>query len=144
MVRLGEAVEVRVTALKMVFPAKFSRFTSNVQQASRTTEVEIDVPNASRAILPGMVADVALKVESRADAITVPVQSFSNLGGNRYVLLVNDANVLEERQIKTGMEGTAEVEVLSGLTGNEKIVTSSRVLLRPGMRVEAKLEGSSR
>ncbi len=143
LVRVGGAVEVRIPALNLTVPARFSRFTGNVQQNSRTAEVEIDVPNPGGGILPGMVADVLLQLESRGDSLTIPVQAFSNLGGNRYVLVVRNGGVLEERQIRTGMEGAAEVEVLAGLDANDPVVTSSRTLLRPGMRVEYKLEGSA-
>lgn len=144
LVRVGGAVEVRIPALNLTVPASFSRFTGNVQQNSRTTEVEIDVSNPGGRILPGMVADVLLQLESRGDSLTIPVQAFSNLGGNRYVLVVRNGGVLEERQVRTGMEGAAEVEVLAGLDANDPVVTSSRTLLRPGMRVEYKVEGSTR
>lgn len=140
----GQSVEVRVASLNVQFPAKIARFTGNVQQNSRTAEVEIDVPNPGRKFLPGMIADVRWRAENRGEVLTIPMQSMSNLGGNRYVLIVNDAGVLEERQIRTGMESASDVEVLEGLSGNERIVTSSRTMLRPGMRVEAKVESASR
>jgi RND family efflux transporter MFP subunit len=142
--RPGASVTVRVPALKLSFPATLSRFTGNVQQNSRTTEVEIDVANPRRSILPGMVADIVLRVDGSADALTIPVQAVSNLGGNRYVLLVTAAGTIEERQVKTGLEGASDVEVVSGLTGSERMVTSSRTLLRPGMTVDVKTEGASR
>lgn len=142
--RPGATVEVRVPAMKLTFRATLSRFTGNVQQNSRTTEVEIDVPNPSRAILPGMVADVILPVQGKEEALTVPVQAISNLGGNRSVLVVSGNGTIEERQLKTGIEEASDVEVISGLTGDERIITSSRTLLRPGMKVDVKVEGSTR
>jgi hypothetical protein len=52
--------------------------------------------------------------------------------------------VVEERQIKTGFEGATEVEVVSGLSEQDQVITSSRTLLQPGMKVQAKLEVASR
>jgi RND family efflux transporter MFP subunit len=138
----GQSVDVRVPSLNMQFPAKVARFTGNVQQNTRTAEIEIDVPNPGRKFLPGMIADVTWRAESRDEVLTVPMQSVSNLGGNRYVLIVNDSGVLEERQIRTGVESASDAEVLEGLSGNERIVTSSRNMLRVGMRVEARSPGS--
>lgn len=143
LIHIGETVNVRIPALHTTVSARLARFTGNVQQTSRTTEVELDIPNPGHKILPGMVADILLNIEGKADALTIPIQAFSNLGGNRYVLVANASGQLEERQIKTGLEGATDVEVLEGLGDKDQIVTSNRALLRPGMKVETKLEGAA-
>lgn len=139
--RAGQTAKIRVPALNLVTTGRIDRFTSNLSIASRTTEIEIDVANPAGRILPGMVAEVDFTLDSRPESLTIPVQSFSNLGGNRYVLVVNQAGVLEERQIQTGFEGTASVEVLSGLGPTDDIVVGNRALLQPGMKVQAKPQG---
>lgn len=137
--RLGQTADIRVGALGLSLTGKLARFTGNVQANSRTAEVEIDVANPSQSILPGMSADVILPIDTRPDALTIPMQALSELGGNRYVLVAAQG-ALEERQIQTGFEGATEVEVLAGLSDNDQVVISSKTMLRPGMKVEAKLE----
>ncbi|MBL8212878.1 MAG: efflux RND transporter periplasmic adaptor subunit [Bryobacterales bacterium] len=139
----GQEAEVRVPALQKSFSARLARFTNNVQSNSRTMEVEIDVANARGELKAGMVADAVVNTGSRKDALTVPVQAISNAGGNRFVMVVNRDRVIEERQIVTGFEGTARMEVISGVTEDEPVVIGNRNLLRAGMKVEPKLEGAN-
>ncbi|HYZ85769.1 MAG TPA: efflux RND transporter periplasmic adaptor subunit, partial [Bryobacteraceae bacterium] len=136
----GQPARIRVPALSLDISGRIDRFSSNLASNSRNTEVEIDVPNPSKKILPGMVAEVLLTVDSRPDTLTIPVQALSNLGGNRYVMTVGGDGVLAEKQIQTGFESAESVEVLSGLAENDDIVIGSGTLLRSGMKVRMKRE----
>lgn len=137
--RLGQEAEIRVPALQKTFAGKLARFTNSVESNSRTMEVEIDVANPRGELKPGMAAEAVVNVSSRPNALTVPVQAVSNSGGNRFVLVVNRENVVEERQIVTGFEGAARVEVLDGVQAGEAVVVGNRNLLRAGQKVEPKV-----
>jgi len=90
-----------------------------------------------------MYAEVVTKLEKPERCLTVPVTAIINGGGNRSVYVVNSAGVIEDRPIKTGIESAASIEVLSGLTADDRIVTGNRALLRPGQTVAAKLAGDN-
>lgn len=143
MIRMGQHVEVRVSALKKAFSGTLARETHDVLSASRTMEVEIDVPNSGGLLVPGMYAEVALTLEKRDKGLTIPAGSIINSGGNRSVLIVNSREEIEERVIKTGIETAASVEVVEGLAAADRVVISNRSLLRPGLKVEAKAAGSN-
>src|SRR5438309_112058 len=57
-IRIGEAVEVDVTALHRTFTGKVARFANKLQTSTRTMETEVDVPNPSMVLVPGMYAEV--------------------------------------------------------------------------------------
>ena len=50
-----------------------------------------------------------------------------------------DLGAIEEREIKTGMESAARIEVTAGISPEDLIVVGNRSLLRAGQRVETKL-----
>ncbi len=141
LIRQGQPVDIYVSSLNKTFRGSIARLSRDVLADSRTMEVEVDVPNPGNTLTPGMYAEVVMNLERRQEGLTVPVTAIINSGGNRSVYLVNQAGQVEERTIKTGLESPASIEVIAGLTANDRIVIGNRSLLRPGQAVEAKLAG---
>jgi hypothetical protein len=104
-------------------------------------EAEIDVANPGQELAPGMYAEVTLQGERKMDGHTVPVTAVANGGGNRTVMVVSPAGLIEERTIKTGIETASGFEVLDGLGPQDRIVVSNRSLLRVGQKVDARPAG---
>ncbi len=143
MIAPGQKVEVRVTSLHKHFPGTVSRLNRDVASASRTMEAEIDVNNPGLALTPGMYAEVVMTLEKREQGLTVPVGAVINSGGNRAVWIVTPAGIVEQRAIQTGIETTASLEVISGLTAEDRIIISNRSLLKPGQKVHASAAGAN-
>src|SRR5581483_5559853 len=74
-VRIGQAVEVRVPSLNRGFPGRVARFSGKVSLATRTMDTEVDVPNPSLVLVPGMYAEVNLTLDSRHGVVAVPVSA---------------------------------------------------------------------
>ena len=142
LIRPGQRVEIRVTALNRKMPGVVARLNQDVASSSRTMEAEIDVANPGGSLTPGMYAEVAVNLDQRGASLTVPVIAVSNSGGNRTVLIVN-GGVIEERKIQTGIETAASYEVLSGVTAADDIVIGNRSLLKAGQKVEAKSQAGA-
>ena len=51
-VRLGQLVDVKVSALNRTFPGRVSRFEDKVDESTRTMKTEVDVPNPSLTLVP--------------------------------------------------------------------------------------------
>jgi len=139
MLKHGHPVEIRVPTLRKKFQGRVSRRSNDVQFSSRTMEAEVDVLNASGELMPGMTAEVALVVSRKDQGLTVPVQAITNSGGNRSVMVVNSGGVIEDREIKTGMEGAARIEVIAGLSPDDLVIVGNRSLLKVGQSVQTKL-----
>jgi RND family efflux transporter MFP subunit len=140
-IRVGAPVTVRVNSLEREFRGAVSRFGGDVQMATRTMDIEIDVPNSSGVILPGMYADATLTLEKRANALAIPVQALSTRDGKRFVMVVGRERTIEEREIQTGIETADKIEVLGGLAKEELVVIGNRAQLKPGQQVSTKNEG---
>jgi len=132
----GEVADIRVQATGEHFAGKVKRFTDALDRSTRTMQVEIDVPNPNYKLTPGMYADVSLKVQNIPDALTVPVQALSRSGDKTTVLMVNEHNRVEEREIRVGVEGANRVQVLAGVDEGNKVIVGSLSSFQAGERVE--------
>ena len=138
-IRLGNTVTVRVPSLNRNFEGKVSRYADAVNQETRTMHTEVDVPNKDGSIVAGMYAEVNLALAKKDEALVVPIQAVTRNGEQASVLVVNSQDRIEERNVQLGMEGTNEVEVVSGLSPSERVVVGSRNQFRVGDRVAPKV-----
>lgn len=137
-VHIGDEVDIRVQATGEHFPGNVTRFTGSLDRATRTMQVEIDVPNQDYRLAPGMYADVSLEVEKRTDGVTVPVQAVTQNGDSHSVLLVDAQNRVEPREIRTGIENADRVEVLAGLQEGDRVIVGNLAAYQAGEVVAPK------
>ncbi len=136
--RVGSPVEVRIPATGKSLSSRVARINSTVAANSRSMEAEVDVPNPSGEIVPGMVADIALAAATTAQRLSLPLQAVSRRGGLATVLIVKADGAVEERRLDTGVESDTHVEVRSGVSVEDRIIVGNRALLRPGTKVQVK------
>jgi RND family efflux transporter MFP subunit len=137
-IRLGDTVKVHVQALNLDTSGKVSRFADALDPQTRTMETEIDFQNADGKLLPGMYVEAKVGVAERKNILTVPLEAVEINGSEGTVLVLNAQNVLEERKIHLGLQGSTRIEVLSGLSDGERVVVGSRSEFRAGMKVTPK------
>ena len=137
-IRLGEAVEVRVPSLNRTFLGKVSRFSDTVATSTRTMETEVDVPNPTLTLVPGMYAEANLTLDHRAKALAIPLMSISTQGDQTSVFVVNDQHKVEERQVKLGIQTANRAEVISGLHDGDLVVVGNRSQIQQGLQVTPK------
>jgi RND family efflux transporter MFP subunit len=137
-IRLGDPVKVHVQALNQDSLGKVSRFADALDPQTRTMETEIDFQNPEGKLLPGMYVEAKIGVAAKTDILTVPLEAVEMNGSEGTVLIVNSPNVLEERKVRLGLQGSTHVEVLSGLSDGERVVIGSRNEFRAGMKVTPK------
>lgn len=91
--------------------------------------------NPDRVLLPGLFVRLRLPVGRDRDAILVPQVALALDQIGRYVLVVDDKNVVERRGIKVG-QMFGEMQVVSeGLTGDERVVVNGLLRAIPGREV---------
>jgi len=142
-IRLGSRVEVTVSELGKKFEGKVARFADQVELSTRTMHTEVDVPNPTGELVPGMYAGALLVLNDERNALAVPVQALVRTEDSVSVLLIDKQNKLEERSVKTGIEAPDQVEILSGLQEGDLVVVGNRSQLQPGMAVQAKIISSA-
>jgi len=123
------------------FPGKLVRTSEAIDQASRTLLAEIDVNNPSGEILPGAYAEVHLKLPSLASSYVIPVTSllFRSEGLRVGVVRNNHATLIP---ITLGRDYGTEVEVVTGIEGNDRVITNPPDSLVDGEEVRTATPGS--
>lgn len=143
LVKPGREVQLKVPSLGTTRMARVSRIADKVDTTTRTMHVEVDVANSGNKLIPGMYAEVTLKLDNSAEALVVPTQALKTAAdGTRQLALVGAGGVIEIRKVITGLESATAVEVLQGLEAGELVVIGSHSQLLNGTKVKAKVEGS--
>ena len=78
-------------------------------------------------VLPGAFAEVWLLSGEREDIISIPRSALTEEQGVKFVYVQLDAECYQKREVKTGADDGARVEILSGLKEGEKLVTQGAI-----------------
>jgi len=139
-VHIGQQVEVRVPTLNRAFPGKVARFSDKVSYQTRTMDTEVDVPNPSLALIPGMYAEVNLTLARRDAVIAVPVMAVDeDAAGGGSVMVITPNNRVDVRHVALGIETANRVEIRSGLNDGDMVVLTGRASLKAGREVRPKV-----
>jgi RND family efflux transporter MFP subunit len=122
------------------FKGRVSRVAPIFDPATRTAQMEIEVPNPGYRLKPGMYARVRLTVDRRPDALTVPRNAVVDVDGRRGVFVVNDQTA-KFVETQTGLSDGDRVEILGGITEGTQVITTGALALRDGDRVALPAEG---
>jgi RND family efflux transporter MFP subunit len=134
-VHVGEEVDVRVTSLGETFRGRVARFAEKIQESTRTMDTEVDVRNPDLRLIPGMYAEVRLRVEEHAHALAVPLDAVDRSGASPRVYTVA-AGVVHIAPVTLGLESAQRVEIASGLEEGTMVVVGRRAGLQEGEKVE--------
>jgi RND family efflux transporter MFP subunit len=150
-VHIGQQVEVRVPTLNRSFPGRVARFAEKVSMATRTMDTEVDVPNPSLVLIPGMYAEVDLTLDRRNKVLAVPVMAVDRDNSDSQpgaaqtgqVSIVTPNNRVEKRKVTLGIESSNNVEIRSGLNEGDSVVLTGRSTLQSGQEVRPKVTAMS-
>ncbi len=114
------------------FKGQIARVAPVLDPATRTAEIEIEVPNADYRLKPGMYARMSVTIDSRTGATLVPKTSVVDYDTKRGVFTMTAENKAEFRPLEIGIEDAQNVEVRNGVAANDTLVTSGASALRNG------------
>ena len=144
MIHLGSIVQVHVLDLNRDFQGRVSRFADALNDETRTMHTEIDVENPQDTLTAGMYAEVKLTLQSKQDALTVPVQAVVQEGNehDHYVLIVDGQNRVQKRDVELGEQTSNTVEIVHGLSEKERVISAGQSNYAIGEMVTPKLESA--
>jgi len=143
-VRLKQTVAVRVTTVNKTFNGTINHISGQIDMGTRTMHTEVEVQNTGYELVPGMYATVQLPLHSVQNVLTVPVQSVQVSGESHgAVLVVGTDNRIEKRDVTLGLQSATDVEVVSGLKQDERVVFGEQSQYRPGELVAPKIVAPS-
>jgi RND family efflux transporter MFP subunit len=135
MVEPGRTGYVRVQALPdQIVEGKVAR-TSWALSANRTLRTELDLPNPNGLLRPGMYAMAHILLQERANAYVLPLSAIVREAKQAFCWVAKDGQAARA-PISLGLQVANEVEVVSGLKGDELVVQSPSGSLQEGRPVE--------
>jgi multidrug efflux system membrane fusion protein len=102
---------------------------------SRTLLTEVRLRNEDRALLPGMYAQVKFRVPPADDVWVVPATVLVTRAGGSQVVTVAADGSIRYVSVQVGRDLGQSVEIVSGLTGQERLIVSPPDGLKDGVRV---------
>jgi RND family efflux transporter MFP subunit len=143
-VREGQHANVIVDAYPgESFKGRIARVAPVLDPTTRTAQIEVEIPNPGYRLKPGMYAHIDVTTENRPNALVVPRNAVVDLDGKRGVFVAQD-QVVAFRVIEVGIENAERVEIVSGATEQDRVVTTGAGALRDGDRILLARAGGQR
>jgi multidrug efflux pump subunit AcrA (membrane-fusion protein) len=135
-VKVGQPVRVTVRG-RLTEPVKatVTRTASALDPGSRTLLTQVDVPNPSHSLLPGMFVYVDFTIAPAGTRWRLPSTALVFDAQGTRIVLVGEGNRLRFQPVVVGRDLGTVIDVQSGLQGHEKVVKQPTVSMREGQTV---------
>jgi RND family efflux transporter MFP subunit len=126
LVRVGAQATLRVFGLGgESIAGTVTRFAFRLDPETRNMRTEIDLPNLSERLYPGMYAEVTLELERHDDVLTVPVSAIDSDANGVFVYAVQDGRVAR-KAVKVGIRDGSRIEAIEGLSEDALVVLNAK------------------
>lgn len=132
-IKVGDAVIVTLAERAgQQFRGSIARTARAIDTATRTMQVEIQVPNPTGALIAGSYVQVSLPVNVDQEGLVVPTNVLLFRPEGTHVALVDSGGRVHLALVKLGTDFGTRVEVLQGLGAEDRIVLNPADSLADG------------
>lgn len=131
---LKDGHEVTFTVKSMpqqLFTAKVKRLSGALDLRLRSERVEMDVPNTTKRLLPGMVAEVNIPLPANDSTFVVPKKAVIETGEGVFVWKVVDHKAVKVT-VKKGRDADDKIEVFGDLSEGDELLAAPSEELQAG------------
>ena len=134
---VNQQATIEIDGIDALMSGSVAFISPTLEVMRRTARVEVRIDNPDGTIKPGMFANVTVPVKVHTDAIII---SRTSLIGDadaktQNVFVIDEESVSQRRPVEIGLLRGAEVEILSGITEGEAVVTAGQHSLKDGESV---------
>ncbi|MCH7688948.1 MAG: efflux RND transporter periplasmic adaptor subunit, partial [Planctomycetes bacterium] len=143
---VGDPVTLQMRAMPgQTFPGKISRVARALDESTRTMLIEVDLPNADGALLPGMYGEATIILEEIADALVLHAGAVRyNETGDSFVYVVDsvvdNVGTIRIVDVTTGLDDGKQIEITDNLDENDRVVDAMIGRLQAGQKVQVEEE----
>jgi Cu(I)/Ag(I) efflux system membrane fusion protein len=128
-IELGKAATVTVAALPgREFPGRVVFIKPTVEEATRTVEVRVELPNRDGKLKPGMFADIVIR-HDMGEGLLVPTEAVIRTGTRDIVFRVEEGQFMPVEVEIGAIKFDDRFQVLKGLETGDRVVTSANFLI---------------
>jgi RND family efflux transporter MFP subunit len=137
-VRPGQTATLTLPNLPgRTFTGSVARSSNALDPNSRTLLVEVQVPNGSNLLLPGMYARVALSTSRQQPPLLVPSEALVVRANGSQVAVVGADDVVHLAKVEVGRDYGDRLEILRGVEEGARVVLNPGDSVQEGQKVEA-------
>ena len=135
-IKKGLPVEVKIANYKeKIFKGEVDFVSSRINADTRSLLSRIKVNNKDLDLISGSLLEVSVKFNLR-NSLSVPDTSVMVEGDKSYVYKINDENIANKTEVKTGLRTDESIEIISGLTQGDIIVAEGLRKVRPRGKIK--------
>jgi RND family efflux transporter MFP subunit len=132
----GQQASVEVDAFPgEKFTGRVARVAPVLDPATRTAQIEVEIQNSQFRLKPGMYARVDFTVERRPNALIIPANALVDVQGKRGVFRPAEGDIAKFQPIEVGLMDETQIEIASGLSEGDRIVTTGAAALKDGDKI---------
>jgi len=119
----GDKATIEVPGLDKL-PGTVTLVSPALDPNSTTVEIWVQIANAKQQLRPGTTGRVSITAQTVHDALIVPASALLNAtGGQAQVMVIGSDGTAQSRDVKTGIQNSEDVQIVSGLKAGEQVVT---------------------
>ncbi len=118
----------------------------NLESTTRSLRLRLVVANTDQRLRPNMFATVKIESKPKLNALTVSREAVIRAGEGDRVIVALDGGQFRPQVVRTGVASGSRIEIVSGLSKGDRVVTSGQFLLDSEANVEqafARLEAAT-
>ena len=132
----GLPVEIKITSYKdKIFEGEVDFVSSRINADTRSLLSRIKIDNSNLELISGSLLEVGVKFNLRS-SLSVPDTSIMVEGDKSYVYKINNENIANKIEVKTGLRSDKNIEITSGLTKGDIIVAEGLKKVRPRGKIK--------
>ena len=132
----GLPVDIKISSYRnKIFKGEVNFVSSRINADTRSLLSRIKIDNKDLELISGSLLEVAVKFDLR-NSLSVPDTSVMVEGDKSYVYKINDENIANKTEVKTGLRSDKNIEIISGLTEGDIIVAEGLKKVRPSGKIK--------
>ena len=135
-IKKGLPVEVKLSSFKeKIFLGEVDFVSSRINADTRSLLSRIKIENEDLELISGSLLEVSVKFNLR-NSLSVPDTSVMIEGDKSYVYKINEENIANKTEVKTGLRGDKNIEIISGLSEGDIVVAEGLKKVRPRGKIK--------
>ena len=115
---------------------------NQIDTATGTVKLKAEFANADDRLFPNQFVNVRLRVETRKEALLIPLAALQRGTKGNFVYVVGPESAVSVRPVVPGPASGDVVAIEQGLSAGEQVVTDGLDKLREGAKVEVTTPGA--
>jgi len=123
-IRVGQAASIIPKGGNRYYTGKVVNIHPQLDAATRTAGVRLEVGNVEATLHPGMFVDATIDAGAGRNALLLPREAIQRQDGKLVVFVEKEPGRYKRREVRVGAASMGRVPVLKGLKAGERVVTT--------------------